>query len=136
MTPPKFKIYMPVLLIMVGLSIPLLAVTDGFQCPVGDPVSADLGDGVTMRTCLLKQEPDISVRTGPLELTRNGIVILKLQTNVNGKLHGRFTSWNDDGKLTNDGMYVEGLKQGSWLETDNIGNSATRYYLKGNLVNP
>lgn len=106
------------------------------ECIVGKKVSADLGEGVTMHTCLWEKEPDLVIRTGPLELVKNGILILQAQTNLDGKLHGEFTSWSDDGVVILKGSYVEGLKQGPWLETDDNGKSQTILYRNGNPVDP
>ncbi len=113
----------------------LLAAAE-FQCTVGREVNANLGDGVTMRTCLWEKEPNLVIRTGPLELIKNGILILKTQTNLDGKLHGKFTSWNDEGVIIISGNYVEGLKEGSWFETDKNGNSDTIIYNKGIPAEP
>lgn len=107
-----------------------------FDCPNGNSVTANLGDGVTLRTCMWEKEPNVTIRTGPLELIKNGKIILRTQTDVNGKLQGRFTSWSDAGKIIQNGLYSNGLKQGLWLETDKQGNSETLRYQKGILVEP
>ena len=106
------------------------------ECVVGNKVSADLGEGVAMHTCLWEKEPALVIRTGPIELVKNGILILQAQTNLDGKLHGEFTSWSDDGVVILRGNYVEGLKQGPWLETDDNGKSQTILYRNGNPVEP
>lgn len=108
----------------------------GIECVVGNKVSADLGEGVTMHTCLWEKEPDKAIRTGPIELVKNGVLILKTQTNLDGKLHGKFTSWSDDGVVILEGSYVEGLKQGPWLEIDDNGKNQTILYRNGNPVEP
>ena len=131
----------PMLFRFVLLAILIIAATRlfaaaEFQCAVGNAVTANLGDGVTMRTCLWEKEPNLVIRTGPLELIKNGILILKTQTNLKGKLHGDFTSWSDEGVVMVSGAYVEGLKQGPWFETDNKGNSDTIYYRNGIPVEP
>ena len=105
-------------------------------CSLGSPVTADLGDGVTMRTCMWEKEPDLVVRAGPIELIRNGVLILKTQTNRSGKLHGQFSSWDDAGKLIESGTYDNGLKEGSWLVTGKDGNSSTIVYRQGVRVDP
>ena len=105
-------------------------------CSLGSPVTADLGDGVTMRTCLWQKEPDLVVRAGPIELVKNGVLILKTQTNRSGKLHGQFSSWDDAGKLIESGTYDDGLKEGSWLVTDKDGISSTIFYRRGVRVEP
>lgn len=133
--------------ILKSLSIPVLLTIgiagaframalDEFHCAVGKAVVAGLGEGVIMRTCLWEKEPDLVVRAGPLELIKNGILILKTQTNLQGKLHGDFTSWSDDGVVIIRGAYIDGLKQGPWFETDKNGNSGTIHYRDGIPVEP
>ena len=104
------------------------------HCPRGDPVTAGLGEDVIMRTCLWQNEQQQMVRVGPLELIKNGILILKTQTNLDGQLHGRFTSWSDDGVVIKDGLYRLGRKHGKWLEPDADGNTVEREYDAGKLV--
>lgn len=106
-----------------------------FYCPFGEPVSASLGDGVIMYTCMWQKEPDLAVRAGPLQLWRNGVLILELRTNSNGKLHGRYSAWSDTGELTDQGKYDDGLKQGAWLETDAEGRQNTLHYRDGVAIN-
>ena len=106
------------------------------HCPRGDPVTANLGEGVIMRTCLWQNEARQTIRVGPLELVKNSIVILKTQTNLDGQLHGRFTSWSDDGVIIKDGHYRLGLKHGIWLEPDAGGKPIEREYHEGKLVQP
>lgn len=126
-----------VLLTILTIAAPrLFAAAAEFQCAVGNAVTASLGDGVTMRTCLWEKEPNLVVRTGPLELIKNGILILKTQTNLEGKLHGGFTSWSDEGVVIVSGTYVEGIKEGPWFKTDKKGNSDTTYYRNGIPVEP
>ncbi len=108
----------------------------GFNCPKGGAVLADLGDGVIMRTCMWEKAADVFVRTGPLVLIKNGVLILKLETDLNGKLHGEYTSWNDAGEITENGTYVEGLKEGPWKVTDKNGDSETLHYQAGVIVEP
>lgn len=125
-----------VLLAILAIAAPRLFATAEFHCAVGNAISASLGDGVTMRTCLWEKEPNLVVRTGPLELIKNGILILKTQTNREGKLHGGFTSWSDEGVVMVSGTYVEGIKEGPWFETDKKGNGDTIYYRNGIPVEP
>jgi len=106
------------------------------NCPRGEPVVADLGDGVIMRTCLWQKTPGIAVRSGDLELEKNGVLILKLETDLNGKLHGRFTSWNDAGEITENGNYIGGLKEGPWTVTNENGHSEILHYRAGIIVEP
>jgi hypothetical protein len=107
-----------------------------FNCQRGEAVVADLGDGVTMRTCMWQKAVNVTVRTGALELIKNGVLILKLQTDLNGKLHGQFTSWNDAGEITENGNYIEGLKEGPWTVTNENGHSETLHYRAGVNVEP
>ena len=106
------------------------------NCPQGGAVKADLGDGVVMRTCVWDKAANVTVRTGPLELIKNGVLILKLSTDTNGKLHGQFTSWNDAGEMTENGNYFTGLKEGIWTVTDKNGDSETLHYRAGVIVEP
>ena len=106
------------------------------NCQRGEPVVADLGDGVIMRTCLWQKTADVAVRTGGLELEKNGVLILKLETDLNGKLHGRFTSWNDAGEITENGNYIGGLKEGPWTVTNEKGYSEILHYRAGVIVEP
>jgi len=107
-----------------------------FNCRQGEMVLADLGGGVIMRTCMWEKVANVTVRTGALELIKNGILILKLETDPNGKLHGRFTSWNDAGEITENGNYIEGLKEGPWTVANEDGDSETLHYRAGVLVEP
>jgi len=106
------------------------------DCPRGKLVTADLGEGVTMRTCMWVKESNVMIRTGPLELIKNGTTILRTQTDADGKLQGRFTSWSDAGEIIQNGLYSNGLKHGAWLETDKHGNSKTQHYQNGILIEP
>jgi len=107
-----------------------------FNCQKGDPVTADIGEGVIIRTCMWKKESDVAVRVGPLELIKNGILILRTQTNSRGKLHGQFMSWSDEGELLEKGIYIEGLKEGIWIVMRKDGNSEKVYYKKGAPIEP
>jgi hypothetical protein len=106
------------------------------NCPQGGAVLVDLGDGVIMRTCMWEKAANVTVRTGPLELIKNGVLILKLATDSNGKLHGQFTSWNDAGEMTENGNYLKGLKEGIWTVTNKNGDSETIHYRAGAIVEP
>lgn len=106
------------------------------NCRRGEPAVADLGDGVIMRTCLWQKTADVTVRSGGLELVKNGVLILKLETDVNGKLHGQFTSWNDAGEVTQIGNYSKGLKEGPWTVTNEEGYSEILHYRAGVIVEP
>jgi len=105
-----------------------------FHCPLGREVSTNLGQGVSMRTCIWEKEPSVFVRTGPLELIKNGILILKTQTDQAGKLHGTFTSWNDQGEIIENGNYVKGLKEGPWFKIDANGKREDLLFNGGSLV--
>ena len=120
----------------------LLAVFTGlsgaaeFNCERGGAVVADLGDGVIMRTCIWQKTANVTVRTGALELIKNGILILKLETDLNGKLHGPYTEWNDAGEVTQNGNYVEGLKDGLWTTIHKNGSREILHYRAGIIIKP
>jgi len=120
----------------------LLAVFTGlsgaaeFNCERGEAVVADLGGGVIMRTCIWQKTATVTVRTGALELIKNGILILKLETDLNGKLHGPYTVWNDAGEVTENGNYVEGLKDGPWTTIHKNGSREILQYRAGIIINP
>ena|SRR5210317_1292788 len=96
---------------------PLQAATD-FECERGVKVAASIGEGVTMHSCSWEQTPGKFVRTGPLRLVKHDILILQLQTDSNGKLHGEYREWSDAGMLTESGYYQDGLKEGEWRSID------------------
>jgi hypothetical protein len=50
----------------------ILSYAAELDCPVGDAVMADLGNGVIMHTCMWEKAANVTVRTGPLELIKNG----------------------------------------------------------------
>lgn len=106
------------------------------NCARGGAVHANLGDGVIMRTCMWHNAANIAIRTGPLELIKNGVLILKLETDLNGKLHGPYTAWNDAGEVTEKGNYVEGMKDGPWTTTRKNGVKKTLHYRAGIIVDP
>ena len=89
-----------------------------------------------MRTCMWQNENQKMVRIGPFELVKDGILIVKSQTNLKGQLHGRFTSWTDDGVIIKDGHYQFGQKHGAWIETDAAGVRQSLHYNKGDLAQP
>ena len=89
-----------------------------------------------MRTCMWQNEARVKVRVGPFELIKNGILIVKSQTNRKGQLHGRFTSWTDDGVIIKDGHYHYGQKHGAWIETDADGIVQNLQYHEGKLIQP
>lgn len=120
--------------IIMLFALPQLVDSTEFECPLGEAVVASIGDGVELRSCFWEKSPGVRVRTGALELHRKDLLILRTQTNQDGKLHGQFSSWDDDGKLINQGEYVEGLKQGEWLETDKQGVSRRLFYIEGKPV--
>ncbi len=104
------------------------------DCNPGQAVTADLGDGVIMHTCLWQKSATETIRVGPLLLIKNGIPILSARTNLDGQLHGRFVSWDDDGGVTIRGTYSEGRKQGAWLVVDEQGRRTTLLYVDGRLL--
>jgi len=109
-------------LILALLPVPRPQAAPAFQCALGHRISADLGDGVTLYSCSWEKTPGEFVRTGPLQLVRNGILILRLQTDRNGRLQGEYRSWDDDGVLTESGHYRDGLRHGEWRSIDADGN--------------
>ena len=78
----------------------------------------------------------VFLRTGPLEMVRDGVLILRLHTDQNGKLQGQFSSWDDAGVLTESGHYVDGLKHGEWLVTDANGERRVEHYRAGVVIAP
>ena len=102
-----------------------------FHCENGEVAVADLGGGVVMRTCLWEKEPGIMARTGPMELIKNEILILEARTNLDGQLHGLYSSWDDAGRLMEQGQFRKGLKQGQWIYADGNGLSRVFYYRAG-----
>jgi hypothetical protein len=125
-----------ILLCLLLSGFPILVSATEFKCPQGGPVLAELGGGVIMRTCMWEKAANVTVRAGPLELIKNGVLILKLETDSNGKLHGQYTSWNDAGEITENGNYLEGLKEGVWTLTSKDGSSETLHYRAGVIVEP
>ena len=124
------------LFLILAIGFPYLIDAGEFNCTKGKRVSADVGDGVIMHTCLWEKAPDVILRTGPVELIKNGVLILKMQTNNNGKLHGEFTSWNDAGEIIENGNYRNGLKHGAWLIISENGLRETLHYNNGVLYQP
>ena len=122
------------LFLLTGLAIPSGAAE--LICPQGGAVLAELGEGVIMRTCMWEKAANVTVRVGPLELVKNGVLILRLETDLKGKLHGRYTSWNDAGEMTETGNYHEGLKDGIWTVTNDNGDNETVHYQAGVMVAP
>ena len=98
------------------------------ECELGQAISVGIGDGVILYSCSWERTPGDFVRIGPLEMRRNGILILQLQTDPDGKLQGKFSSWDDAGALTEQGQYVDGLKQGEWRITDASGDLRIVHY--------
>ena len=122
--------------LLLAIGYPHLIYAGEFTCAKGKRVSADLGEGVIMHTCIWEKAPDVILRTGPLELIKNGVLILKLQTNSDGKLHGEYTSWNDAGEIVENGNYRNGVKHGAWLITSKNGLRETLHYRNGILHQP
>lgn len=126
-------------LALVALLISLPAAQSGsasdFQCALGDKFSASLGDGVTLYSCSWEKTPGNFVRIGPLRLIKNGVLILKLQTDNDGLLQGEFRVWDDHGSLTESGHYLDGLKEGKWRSIDANGNTRVTVYRAGKPQN-
>ena len=106
------------------------------ECPLGEPFSAALGDGVVLHSCNWEKTPGHFVRTGPLQLVKNGILILQLTSDREGRLHGEYTVWNDQGNVTISGQYREGLKEGEWRITDERGNTRVIAYSASITLSP
>ncbi len=131
--PKRFGYAAIVGLVAIGACLPYAAAAQ-VDCALGRAVAADLGDGVVMHTCLWQKSETEFVRVGPLLLVRNGVPILRAQTNRAGRLDGRYQSWDDGGSLTVRGEYRDGLKQGAWLVIDEQGRRTTLHYVDGRLL--
>jgi len=116
------------------MSWPLVA--NSFECKLGEEVVAGLGDGVTMRTCRWEKSPGSFVRAGPLQLVKNGILILQLRTDETGRLQGQYTAWDDAGVIVEQGVYRDGLKEGEWQVTDANGHRKVLRFRAGELLDP
>ena len=123
-----------IILIALLAGVPYLISASEFQCVQGEEVTASLGEGVKMRTCVREKEPGVFLRSGALELIKNGILILKTQTDKAGQLHGQYTSWNDQGDIVENGNYIEGRKEGAWFFVGKNGDTETLFYNRGILV--
>jgi len=123
-----------IILIALLAGVPYLTSASEFQCAQGEKVTANLGEGVKMHTCVREKEPGVFIRSGTLELIKNGILILKTQTDKAGQLHGQYTSWNDQGDVVENGNYIEGRKEGAWLFVGRNGDTETLFYNRGILV--
>jgi len=119
------------LLLAALLPAPQTGSAADFQCLLGEKVSASLGDGVTLYSCSWERTPGHFVRTGPLQLIKNGILILELQTDRDGRLQGEFRVRDDSGALTESGQYLDGLKEGEWRHTDANGVTRVTVYSGG-----
>ena len=125
---------MPILALALGVGLVFmlpLQSTRAFECELGEPVAASLGDGVTLHACSWEKNPGSYVRVGPLQLVRNGVLILELYTDRDGKLQGEYSSWNDDGVMMENGQYVDGLKHGEWRIADDSGAHRIQYFQSG-----
>ena len=83
-----------------------------------------------------RNRQEISVRIGPLQLVKNGILILQLTSDHEGRLHGEYFVWDDEGNVTTSGQYREGLKEGEWRITDERGNIRVIVYSAGIAETP
>ena len=136
---PGFSVRIHLMRVILCFLLPgftMLSSAAEFNCSRGAAVLADLGGGVIMRTCMWEKAANETVRAGPLELVKNGVLILRLETDSNGKLHGRYTSWSDAGKITENGNYLEGLKEGIWTITNQNGDSEIFHYRAGVIIEP
>ena len=84
-----------------------------------------------MRTCSWEKSSGNFIRVGPLQLVKNGVLILQLQTDENGQLHGPYNAWDDNGLLIESGSYEDGRKEGKWLVADGDGRLGTLYFRAG-----
>ena len=109
---------------------------NNFECVVGNKVTTDLGDGVRLQTCSWEKTTRTFVRIGPLHLIKNGILILQLTTDQEGRLQGDYSVWDDHGMITENGRYRDGLKEGEWRVTDKQGNSRLITFAAGVDVTP
>jgi hypothetical protein len=125
-----------ILLIGLLISMPRMLLANEFECKLGKEVVAGLGDGVTMRTCRWEKSPGLFIRTGPLQLVKNGVLILQLRTDKAGRLQGQYTAWDDSGVMVEHGVYRDGLKEGEWQVTDDKGQRKTLHFRGGEPLNP
>jgi hypothetical protein len=107
-----------------------------FECMLGDKISVGLGDGVTLHSCSWEKTPGNFVRFGPLQLIKNSVLILSLETDRSGRLQGKFTSRDDVGIILEEGQYRDGLKEGEWHITDKQGNRQVVTYRAGVALTP
>ena len=107
-----------------------------FECPLGEPFSAGLGDGVVLQSCNWEKTPGNFVRIGPLQLVKNGILILQLTSDREGRLDGEYFVWDDEGNVTTSGQYREGLKEGEWRIADERGKTRVIVYRAGITETP
>jgi len=125
-----------ILLAGLMITMPWQLFANGFECELGKEIIAGLGDGVTMHTCRWEKTPGTFVRTGPLQLVKNGILILQLQTDRTGRLQGQYTAWDDAGVMIENGAYLDGLKEGEWQVTDGDGRRRTLHFQAGEPLDP
>ena len=131
------RVRLPLLLsVAVALLVMRAHTSEAVECSLGQPISASLGDGVTLHSCSWEKTPGVFASTGPLQLVKNGILILALQTDADGKLQGEYISWNDDGHIMEKGYYVDGLKHGEWRVTEADGSFRTLHFKDGVEIRP
>ena len=131
------RVRLPLLLsVAVALLVMRAHSSEAVECSLGEPASASIGDGVILHSCSWEKTPGVFARTGPLQLVKNGILILALQTDAEGKLQGEYSSWDDDGRLMEKGYYVDGLKHGEWRVTEADGSIRTLYFEAGVEIQP
>lgn len=125
-------------LLLTGLlaSAPCYSPAAEFACEIGEKVVASLGEGVTMRTCRWEKSPGLFVRAGPLQLVKNGVLILQLQTDTAGRLQGQYHAWDDNGILVESGAYRDGLKEGEWRVSGDDGHLSTLHFRAGETIDP
>lgn len=133
----RTRVRLPLLLSVAAVLLVLQARSSvAVECSLGKPISASLGDGVTLYSCSWEKSPGVFARTGPLQLFRNGVLILQLRTDANGILQGEYSSWDDDGRIMEKGYYVDGLKHGEWHVTAEDGSAGILHYRAGIEIAP
>jgi antitoxin component YwqK of YwqJK toxin-antitoxin module len=125
-------------LVLIATALTMLVAysADELECVLGDKITVELGDGVTLQSCSWEKTPGNFVRVGPLQLVRNSVLILRLETDRAGRLQGKFTSWNDDGLILEEGQYRDGQKEGDWHVVDEQGNRQVVTYRAGIVQTP
>lgn len=108
-----------------------------FSCPEGMKHVVALPNDITSFQCLLETEPNHFVQVGPYVLTKGEKMILEMNYNIEGAPHGMLRTWDDSGKLTSEGLYVNGSRGGVWVTQENAqGLMRKAMYIDGILQSP